>query len=81
MNSSSPRRGSGGSLNWQAPVLLDSFDFAKAPVARGLFLGDYVGLEPRGGNDLIALYSSTENFGEVTSAPDSANVISMQLNR
>lgn len=74
-------RAGDGSLSWQAPVLLDSFDFAKAPVARGLFLGDYVGLEPRGTNDLIALYSSTENFGDVTSAPDSANAISMQLNR
>jgi hypothetical protein len=74
-------RRSDGSLDWQAPVLLDSFDFAKAPVARGLFVGDYMGLEARDSNDLIALYGSTENYGETTSPANSANVISMQLNR
>jgi hypothetical protein len=40
-----------------------------------LFVGDYMGLEPRGDNDLIAL------FGVTDASPESANIISMQLNR
>jgi hypothetical protein len=65
-----------GGRNWGTPsAALWSYDFATAPFARGLFVGDYMGLEPRGGNDLIALFAVTD------ASQDSANVISMQLNR
>ena len=44
-------------------------------IARFIFLGDYVGLEPRNGNDLIAFYAVTGG------SANTADVISTQLNR
>ena len=69
------RHSGDGGQTWSAPLKLASFDFAKAPVARGPFLGDYMGLEPRGPNDLIAFFAVTG------AGQDSADVISMQLDR
>jgi hypothetical protein len=69
------RHSDDGGRTWSAAQLLYSFDFAKAPFARGLFLGDYMGLEALGSNDLIAFFAVTD------ANPDSANVISLRLNR
>ena len=69
------RDSSDGGQTWNDPLLINSFDFANAPFARGLFLGDYVGLEPRNGNDLIAFYAVTGG------SANTADVISTQLNR
>jgi hypothetical protein len=69
------RHSGDGGRTWSAPQLLYSFDFANAPVSRGLFLGDYMGLEAVGSNGLIAFFSVTD------STPESANVISIRLTR
>jgi hypothetical protein len=69
------RHSSDGGANWSAPLLLTSFDFATAPVARGLFVGDYFGLEPIGGTGLVAFLGVTDG------TPHGANVLSMRLNR
>ena len=49
-----------------------SFDFNRAPVARGLFLGDYMGLAARG-TQFVAAYG-------VTTASDRANILVSVLN-
>ena len=69
------RHSGDGGQTWSTPQLLYSFDFANAPFARGLFLGDYVGLEAIGPSDLIAFYSVTD------ASPESANVIAQRLDR
>ena len=69
------RHSSDGGQTWSDPQLLASFDFSTAPDARGLFLGDYMGLEAIGDSDLIAL------FGVTDSSPDSANIVSIRLSR
>jgi hypothetical protein len=69
------RHSSDGGAHWSDPQLLTSFDFANAPVARGLFVGDYQGLTPIGSQDLLAF------IGVTSSQPDSANVISIRLRR
>lgn len=66
--------GTGGTA-WSAPLRLGSFDFSTAPVARGLFVGDYMGLEPIGPRGLVAFTGVTD------STPHSANVLSVRLNR
>jgi hypothetical protein len=69
------RHSGDGGRSWSAPQLLYSFDFANAPVSRGLFLGDYMGLEAVGPKGLIAFFSVTDP------TPESANVISIKLTR
>jgi len=69
------RHSGDGGRTWSAAQLLYSFDFGNAPFARGLFLGDYMGLEARGSNDLIAFFAVTDN------TPESANVIALRLDR
>jgi hypothetical protein len=69
------RHSGDGGQTWSGPQLLASFDFATAPVARGHFLGDYMGLEAIGPSDLIAL------FGVTDATPDSANIVSIRLSR
>jgi hypothetical protein len=49
----------GGSTWVEARVTPTSFDSKLAPFARGLFLGDYVGLAPDGGQ-FLALFTKTE---------------------
>jgi hypothetical protein len=66
--------GDGGAI-WSPAMLLTSFDFSTAPVARGLFVGDYFGLEPIGPTSLMAFLGVTDG------TPHSANVLSMRLNR
>jgi len=55
------------------------FDMEKAPVARGWFLGDYMGMagipDPAGPDDLLLL------FGVSSGAEDSADVYSVRANR
>ena len=49
-----------GGATWiEARVTPTSFDHKKAPFARGLFLGDYVGLAPAGGQ-FLAMFTKTE---------------------
>ncbi|MBA3264591.1 MAG: hypothetical protein H0T69_19410 [Thermoleophilaceae bacterium] len=48
------------------------FDMKLAPNARGLFRGDYMGLEAIG-DDLLAFFATTQG--------DSANVYSVRANR
>jgi photosystem II stability/assembly factor-like uncharacterized protein len=69
------RHSSDGGQTWSAPQQLASFDFANGPVARGYFVGDYQGLAPIGARGLLAF------FGVTGSAPQSANVLSVRLNR
>jgi hypothetical protein len=69
------RHSGDGGATWSAPQLLTSFDFSTAPVARGLFVGDYIGLEAVGARDLVAFLGVTD------STPKSANVLSMRLTR
>jgi hypothetical protein len=69
------RHSGDGGATWSAPQLLTSFDFANAPIARGYFVGDYQGLAPIGPRGLLAF------FGVTGSRPESANVLSIQLNR
>jgi hypothetical protein len=49
----------GGSTWVEARVTPTSFDHKLAPFANGLFLGDYVGLAPDGG-EFLALFTNTE---------------------
>jgi hypothetical protein len=67
------RHSGDGGQTWSAPMLLSSFDFATAPVARGLFVGDYQGLGAIGPKDFLAF------FGVTDSNPESANVVSIRL--
>jgi hypothetical protein len=60
---------------WSTPQLLTSFDFSKAPIARGYFVGDYQGLEAIGARSLIAF------IGVAGTTPESADVLSIRLNR
>jgi hypothetical protein len=60
---------------WSTPLAIASYDFAKAPVARGYFVGDYQGLEPIGAKDLIAF------IGVAGNTPESAEVYSIRLHR
>jgi hypothetical protein len=69
------RHSGDGGTTWSAPQLLGSFDFATAPVARGLFVGDYQGLEPIGARGLLAF------LGVTGSTPHSADVLSIRLSR
>jgi len=69
------RHSGDGGRTWSAPLKLESFDFANAPIARGYFVGDYQGLAAIGDNDLLAF------FGVTDSTPDSANVESIRLMR
>jgi hypothetical protein len=48
---------------------------ANAPIARGYFVGDYQGLAAIGSNDLLAF------FGVADATPNTANVVSIRLNR
>jgi Neuraminidase (sialidase) len=69
------RHSGDGGATWSAPQLLTSFDFANAPIARGYFVGDYQGLAPIGPRGLLAFFGVTGNKAE------SANVLSIRLNR
>jgi Neuraminidase (sialidase) len=69
------RHSGDGGLTWSSPQLLASFDFANAPNSRGLFLGDYVGLEAQGPKGLIAFFTVTGT------TPASADVLSIKLSR
>jgi hypothetical protein len=69
------RHSGNGGGTWSAPLLLTSFDFSTAPVARGLFVGDYMGLEPIGPTGLVAFAGVTDG------TPHSADVLSVRLNR
>ena len=65
-----------GGATWEEQHVTGPFDMERAPVARGWFLGDYVGLEPIG-NDLVAFFGTT-----VGAKPDDeANVYSVRANR
>jgi Neuraminidase (sialidase) len=67
-------RHSGNAGNtWSAPQKLASFDMANAPIARGYFVGDYQGLSPIGADGLLAF------FGVTDTTPESANVLSINL--
>ena len=67
------RHSGDGGQSWSSPQTLASFDFAKAPVARGLFVGDYQGLAAIGGQDFLAFFGVTDNN------PESANITSIRL--
>ena len=69
------RHSANGGLTWSSPQMLTSFDLANAPIARGYFVGDYQGLAPIGARGLLAF------FGVTASTPESANVLSIRLNR
>jgi hypothetical protein len=63
-----------GGATWSEQHLYGSFDMENAPVARGWFLGDYQGLAAIG-DDLISFFSVA------TAANDSADIISIRLNK
>ena len=67
------RHSGDGGRTWSTPQTLTSFDFANAPVSRGLFVGDYQGLTAIGPKDLLAF------FGVTDTNPESANVVSVRL--
>jgi hypothetical protein len=69
------RHSGNGGETWSAPLLLTRFDFSTAPVARGLFVGDYMGLEAIGARDLVGFLGVTDG------TPHSASVLSVRLNR
>ena len=69
------RHSADGGRTWSAPQLLTTFDLAKAPVARGLFVGDYQGLTAIGTSDLLAF------LGVAGSTANSADVVSIRLHR
>ena len=69
------RHSGDGGATWSAPQLLTSFDLANAPISRGYFVGDYQGLAPIGPRGLLAFFGVTGN------RPESANVLSIRLNR
>jgi hypothetical protein len=56
---------------WTEQQLGGAFDMQNAPVARGLFLGDYQGLDNIG-SDFLAFFART------TDAPDSADVVAVR---
>lgn len=62
-----------GIHGWSTPQKLTSFDFANAPVSRGLFVGDYQGLAAIGPKDMLAFFGVTDNN------PESSDVISVRL--
>jgi hypothetical protein len=55
----------------EVPITDGPFDSRKAPVARGFFLGDYVGLG-QDGTDLVPFFT-------VTTATDPANIVTRQV--
>jgi hypothetical protein len=59
--------------NWSTAQKLTDFDFSKAPVSRGHFVGDYQGLEPIGNRNMIAF------IGVAGSTEDTADVYSVRL--
>lgn len=63
-----------GGATWTEQPVYGPFDMENAPVARGWFLGDYMGMAAVG-NDLILF------FGVATGANDSAEVIAIRANR
>lgn len=65
-----------GGVTWQEQHVTGPFDMERAPVARGWFLGDYVGLEPIG-DDLMAFFGTTVG----AKADDEANVYAVRANR
>jgi BNR/Asp-box repeat len=67
------RHSGNGGATWSSPQKLATFDFATAPVARGLFVGDYQGLAAIGPKDFLAFFGVTDNN------PESANVTSIRL--
>jgi hypothetical protein len=69
------RHSGDGGATWSAPQVLASFDLANAPITRGYFVGDYQVLAPIGANGLLAFFGVTGN------RPESANVLSIRLNR
>lgn len=59
-----------GGATWEEQHLHGPFDHYTAPISyfapgdpRGLFLGDYIGLEATGSNDVVAFFSSTITDG------------------
>jgi hypothetical protein len=60
-----------GGATWGEQLLDQPFDMEHAPFARGLFLGDYQGLDTIG-TDFLAFYSRT------TSAQNSADVVAVR---
>ena len=59
-----------GGATWEEQHLHGPFDHYLAPISyfapgdpRGLFLGDYIGLEATGSNDVVAFFSSTISDG------------------
>ena len=69
------RHSGDGGKTWSTAQRLASFDLAKAPIARGYFVGDYQGLEAIGPKGLLAF------FGVADTTPGSANVLSIRLDR
>lgn len=69
------RHSGNGGGTWSAPLLVTQFDLATAPVARGLFVGDYMGLEAIGASGLVGFLGVTDG------TPNSANVLSVRFNR
>jgi hypothetical protein len=69
------RHSGNGGGTWSAPLQVTTFDFSTAPVARGLFVGDYMGLEAVGATGLVGFLGVTDG------TPHSANVLSVRLNR
>lgn len=65
-----------GGATWEEQHVSGPFDMERAPVARGWFLGDYVGLEPIG-DDLMAFFGTTVG----AKADDEANVYAVRANR
>ena len=55
----------------EVPITDGPFDSRKAPVARGFFLGDYVGLG-QDGTDLVPFFT-------ITTATDPANIVTRQV--
>jgi hypothetical protein len=58
-------------VTWDEQLLDDPFDMQNAPVARGLFLGDYQGLDSIG-RDFLAFFAVT------TGAENSADVVAVR---
>jgi hypothetical protein len=64
------RLGGGPGATWEEQHLHGPFDHYLAPISyfvpgdpRGLFLGDYIGLEATGSDDVVAFFSSTDVDG------------------
>jgi hypothetical protein len=69
------RHSSDHGATFSTPQRIASFDLANAPIARGYFVGDYQGLAPIGSRGLLAFIGVTDK------TPESANVISIRLDR